>query len=62
MDAADKAHEGYHVPDEIQEVLSYLQSEEQQEKALESYTLSILINLLNPGLAIDEQNTPIIKD
>ena len=37
-------------------------SEENQQRALESYALSKIIEVLNPSLVIDEKETPIIKD
>jgi hypothetical protein len=39
-----------------------MKSEENQQRALESYALSKIIEVLNPSLVIDEKETPIIKD
>ena len=50
------------LPDEILEVVNYFKSEENQQRALESYALSKVIQLLNPSLVIDEKETPIIKE
>lgn len=50
------------LPDEIQEVVNFMCSEENQKRALESYALSKIIEVLNPSLVIDEKDTPIIKD
>ena len=36
------------MPDEIIEVVSYFKSEENQQRALETYALSKVIQLLNP--------------
>ncbi len=50
------------LPDEIQELVTFMTSEENQQRALESYALSKIIEVLNPSLVIDEKETPIIKD
>ncbi len=50
------------LPDEIMEVVSYFRSEENQQRALETYALSKVVQLLNPKLVIDEKETPIIKE
>lgn len=36
------------LPDEIIEVVSYFKSEENQQRALETYALSKVVQLLNP--------------
>ncbi len=50
------------MPDEILEVIKYFKSEENQQRALETYALSKVVQLLNPQLVINEKETPIIKE